>query len=242
MKHSVLTLTAVLLVSTIATSGLPAFGGSSSGDPSVDGILKIVEPRYNGISDGVSVVIEVQIAPDGTVEDTTVIGPAPIPFVTRWVEEAARQWLFEPSVGDARRRREVTFTLDSVKTDSPRGVRSRYESPLTLHVEYVVPTVWFIERVDGNIPIKNCDLHHEVMTVERLPIHYGLWGYSEDWERRLKKYWRARERKFPNAHLIKRMGDILDSETEAEVYVCASCLKARRAWIDSHPDDETEPY
>lgn len=238
----VLALLAAFVAATTAASSSADVFANSNGDPSADGVLKIVEPRYRGLTDGESVVIDVLISADGTVEDTRAIVPASIPFVTSWIEEAVRQWCFEPSASDPGRRRRITFTLNSVQTDSPRGVRSRYESPLTLHVEYVVPTLWFIERVDGQIPTKSCEVHGEPMTVERLPIRYGLWGYSEERAKSLKKYWKARKRKFPYAHRYRRMGDIRGSEIEAETYVCSYCLEARKSWISQHPDVETEPY
>ena len=241
MRQTVLASIAALVVVTITLSSHHGFSASPNGDPSLDGVLKYVEPHYNGMADGESVVVEVEISADGKVDKATVIHGTRVRFVNHWMMEAAWQWRFDPASIDSSRKRRITFTLDSVRTDSPRGVRATYENPLTLHVEYVKPTVFFLQRVNGHIPIKYCEVHHELMTVERLPIHYGLRFYTENEAKKLEGYWEARKRKFPHAPRSIAMGCTVGSEVEAEAYVCASCVKAKAEWIASHPNDAVEP-
>ncbi len=150
-------------------------------------------------------------------------------------------WSIRASTGDSRKR-QITFSFDSIETDSEGGVRCLYESPLILHVEYVIPTVLFIERVKGQIPTQLCEVHREQMVVRRLSIRHGLWGYTEEEADALEEYWEARNRNFPNTHRFRRLGCIVGSEKLAETYVCESCLEAREKWIAEHPDSETEPY
>jgi TonB family protein len=240
MRFTESTLVLALLVASSLTAFPTGSANDGSGsDPAVDGVTRYVEPRYNGIADGETVVIEVQVLPDGTVQGTKIVS-APFPIVGHWAEDAAEQWEFEPDAGGLPTTREIRFTLNSVHTDSPRGVRSHYESPLTLHVEYVEPSVEFLKRVGGKIPVKYCEKHNEPMEVRLLPIRYGLWMYTEDRANELKPYWKAKRRLFPNAHLVARRGDIRSSEVEAETYVCSSCMQARTEWIAKHPKRQVE--
>jgi len=183
-------------------------------------------------------LVDVEVDATGKVREAQVISSPELPFLPRWAEDAARQWTFEPNPLQSIRIFQLRFSFDgNVTTDSPRGVRSWYENPLTLHVEYVEPTVALLERVDGKIPERSCDLHDAPMQVVRVPIRYGLkLGYSEEEFERYRPFWKAQASEFPNAHHFQKRGCMVMSETLAEVYVCSKCLDSDYQWRANHPD------
>jgi TonB family protein len=244
--HVTSALLASLAVAAIAVALLP-----EQGDPALDGVQRYEAPRYGKVlwknDDGYpflrgTVVVEVQVAGDGTVTSASVVSNPKILLLTPWAEEAAKLWLFEPSPVAQSRTRRIPFVFEGVvESESDSGVVTSYENPLTLHVVLAEPTILRLQRTDGLLPHARCEVHGVPMIVERLPIQYGLWSYTTDQAQALNKYWKARKRNFPNAHQFVRLGDIVGSEVEAEVYICSSCLRAREDWIARHPKDQVEP-
>src|SRR5205807_6002308 len=88
-----------------------------------------------------------------------------------------------------------------------RGVGS-----LTLRVKRHLPLILHATRGDGAIPEKICSLHHVPMTVELLPI---LWGLIEPWGDEMT-YFDAQEKRFPNAREMIFGGCEEGTETTAE--------------------------
>ena len=217
-------------------------------DPAVDGVTFVQAPLYNAYHmkhDGVEgraagvVKVEIEIDSTGAVIDASVVSQLKLPLLPHWAEQAARAWRFEPSSDSLAHHRVLTFSFEgALSAAKPRGVLASYESPLTLHVQYVEPTVAFLERVDGKIPEKTCKVHHIPMTVELVPLGYGLpRGVDPDLPEgiAMERWWDAKAQLFPNAPRRKLGGCIVGSETQVEVYVCPICKDERDRWLEEHP-------
>lgn len=88
-----------------------------------------------------------------------------------------------------------------------------------------------LPRVEGSLPEKSCSVHHTVMTVEFLPI---LWGLIEPRDDEMV-YFAAQDKLFPNAREIYFGGCLEGPQSLAEFYICAKCRRARAAWLAAHP-------
>jgi TonB family protein len=217
-------------------------------DPTVDGVAFVQAPTYNayritghgieGRAAGV-VTVEIKIDSTGAVIDASVLSDPGFPLLPAWAEAAARGWRFNPSSESWARHAVLEFSFEGAISDAkPRGVLATYESPLTLHVQYLEPTVAFLERVDGRIPEKTCEVHHLPMTVELVPLSYGLpRGVVPDSPEAAAqgRWWDAQANLFPNAPRRKLGGCSVSSETQAEVYICPACRAERDRWFEEHP-------
>lgn len=70
-----------------------------------------------------------------------------------------------------------------------------------------------------------CKVHSIKMEIKAVPIFYGMPG--KKWFDEMK----ASEELFPNADVEIAGGCILGDKTEALVYHCKECLKAREKWL-----------
>lgn len=219
------------------------------GDPSADGVIEVQAPYYYAYHinrDGIEgsavgvVTVEVEIDSTGAVIDASVLSHPGVPLLQPWAEAAAKHWRFEPSGGTWTRRRVLTFSFEG-KRRAPKlaEVIARYESPLTLHIAYIEPSVLFLDRVDGKIPDTTCEVHDVPMTVELVPLGYGLpHGVDPDSSEGAaqERWWNAQAELFPNAPRRKLGGCIVSSETQVEVYICPACRAARDQWLEEHPE------
>lgn len=222
-----------------------------SADPSLDGVVRLQAPSYGqyrvktGGVDGWAagpVVVDVEVDATGSVVSASGTAAPDLGVLVTQAEQAARQWKFVPSDSEQSRHFLLRFSFDGpLARAEPRGVRVRYERPLTLHVVYVNPTVVLLKRVDGKIPEKTCSVHHIPMRIELVPVYYGLPPGLEPGspeERAQSEYREAEESRFPNAPTFVRGFCTVSSEKQAEVYVCPLCRKARNAWFAQHPGFE----
>lgn len=173
-----------------------------------------------------TILIDVEVRPDGTVGQAHSAKRG-----DRGTENLVRNWTFLPFAGTQPHWQTITLILEA-DTDGERSFESRYESPLTLRVKRHLPLILHVPRVDGAIPGKICSVHHVAMTVELLPI---LWGLIEPRDDEMV-YFDAQEQRFPNARDIIFGGCEEGTESRAEVYICAKCRQARATWLAAHPD------
>jgi hypothetical protein len=77
------------------------------------------------------------------------------------------------------------------------------------------------------------------MDVTIVPMQYGLpANVSGSRLKEARKFWRARERGFPNASDHAGGGCLVSAETDAEIFVCWRCLAAKAEWLRHHPHYE----
>lgn len=205
------------------------------GVPAADGLRSYIAPAA---SDSASALpgtysFEVEVAPNG---DVVAIRTNPCdPPVPDELGNVARGWKFIPFAGPSSQFRRVTFVFKPGWTMDETRVETWYESPLTLHVERIESIVQRCPRIDGKAPEKACPVHHEPMHLTVLPIHYSGPPVSDPTPL-MTEYIRAFLDQFPNAGDHVEMGDVVTQYQFAEVFLCASCMKARRAWLSAHQE------
>ncbi len=79
---------------------------------------------------------------------------------------------------------------------------------------------------------KTCEVHHEKMNRERVPISYGLIARNS----KQKELWEARKILFPNAHRRAYGGCEVGwlAPKKAKVYYCHRCREAEEIWKKEH--------
>ncbi|HEX8255686.1 MAG TPA: hypothetical protein VF846_21285 [Thermoanaerobaculia bacterium] len=188
------------------------------------------------------VLVEVDVAPDGTVAAARV--PTPVAFVSALSIAAACKWRFASSADSAQRHYVLTFVYGGiVDTEEPSQWRIERQDNLALRIEYLRSTIRRLERDrDGRIPEQFCPRHGTLMQVALAPVAYGLLAsYSDSTAsqraelRRAESVRRARERHFPHANMWAPGGGcIVGPEKQAEVYYCPTCRNAREKWFAEH--------
>ncbi len=221
-----------LLFALSLAAGLPT--KAERAQMAADGIRAYVAPAIdesNSFLNG-KIRVEVLVAEDGSVTEVRPSSRDGDPALSSLAQTAVRQWKFAPS---RTRWRTVTFVIEpsGATTDDSR-LETRYESPRTLRVTWLHSMVlrW---GVHGRPPEKSCDVHHETMHTEILPVvnlgiptgHPDALLYAE-WER-------AFLTEFPNGSDFIGDGDDHQILAKvAEAYVCASCRKVYKAWLAAH--------
>lgn len=198
--------------------------------------LMAVRSRLGGL-----VSIQATLSPDGTVTSAIVLdGQA---MLAHGAAESTRKWLFESAPSQAERTIRLQFDFVGPQpTEGADRVDTSYESPGLFRLVYFQSTIRRIARVDGEIPIRYCDVHAQPTHIDVLPIRYGLsWHYTSDGTRgakrhvaRQEKYRQAHEVLFPNANVYARGGCNVQFEDRAETYYCPQCRSARNIWIAHH--------
>lgn len=76
---------------------------------------------------------------------------------------------------------------------------------------------------------RTCDLHQEPLQADRMQTSYGLVRFPDG-------YFEAERRTFPNANSILCGGCFVDLDDADfhEVWFCASCRTAEKAWKATH--------
>jgi hypothetical protein len=177
--------------------------------------------------------VQVRVGAEGNVVRAVVLEPRP-PFVSAFAEEAAREWRFDPVVLPDLRTFVITFDFGGPGlTDLPSYRLVTSDSPLHLRVRYldsIVRPLALLQRP----PM--CDVHHVQMSVGVVPIFYGLpmSASSRFGLARQRRFWRDRDRWFPNAYPYVLGGCTMGAERFAEVYFCSRCRDERRLWLHSH--------
>jgi hypothetical protein len=69
------------------------------------------------------------------------------------------------------------------------------------------------------------------MTKTNVPIDYGLYRLNK-WGEAL---FAASSNNFPHAQNKVEGGCIVDTPTEATIYICSQCQQARQQWESEHP-------
>jgi hypothetical protein len=216
-------------------------------DPAVDGVLEVRVPfsdTFDGDRNGTAgradrtVEVDVEVDSAGTVVAAAARSRTAHPTLASWSEEAAFEWRFEPTNDSSAQSRTLTFVFEGVVPEAePQLADTRYVSPLTLHVLLMQPTVMVIDREHGAIPEKSCQVHDAAMSVELVPIGYGLIiGPSPNSAegRKRARFWRALKKDLPNAPQEHDGGCVMSAETRAEVYICPACRAARDRWLEDH--------
>jgi hypothetical protein len=98
-------------------------------------------------------------------------------------------------------------------------------------VRPVDPLVFRLPRANGVVVERNCPVHGEVMSVELVPIAWGLIVMN----RQTAFFWHVMEHEFPNARTLAFGGCMVGPQRQAETYVCAKCVRARERWLVEHP-------
>src|SRR6266568_540515 len=185
-----------------------------------DGLLSYAIPAYP-LHVEAKLELEVDIDGGGTVTAARPISTV-LPILNTFALAAVKSWKFAPGYRGPRTEK-VTISFDGEReTDCETATTATYESPLTLHVKAVVATVQCVPHEP-----RECSFHHEPMTVQRVPILYGLLAFSGNYE----QYAAAQQAEFPNAPSGAGGGCILQREKLAEVYVCKSCRRAKERWL-----------
>jgi hypothetical protein len=76
-----------------------------------------------------------------------------------------------------------------------------------------------------------CELHHVQMVKATVPIEYGLIHLS-DYGLALHA---ASQATFPHAQDSVSGGCCIESRSQAVIYHCRECRKAKRTWMVNHP-------
>lgn len=76
-----------------------------------------------------------------------------------------------------------------------------------------------------------CSLHGTQMTKTNVPVEYGLIRPNDWGKARLA----AGSNSFPNAAACVLAGCIVESPTQALIYVCSPCSQAQQKWESKHP-------
>jgi len=209
-----------------------------------DGVLRYVPPST--VNGGGKVVVTVVVAPDGTVERI-----ADAQREGADVAEEVKRWQFAPT--RTKHVERVTFIVHpTLDTDCDGGLKSWYVSPLTLHVQPVNARGDCLQRVNGAIPSRECELHHVPMSVERLPVRMtpGMQDViAEDGLSLPEKQALARDRLLRSDYVSHMFSDFphgrqfagwtdLSPAIWRERYVCPRCREAEMAWREAHPGFE----
>ncbi len=240
-----------LIVTCIAVfTALTVAAGESSSvtDPAArrDGVVSYTIPSYppimvNDAGDEITstvvkdiarakVVIRLRVASSGVVESLET--PSGKSTLSRYAADAAKAWTFEPA--DQERTVAITFLFEGERQSKCDSyVDGRYESPFTLHLHLLLATTYCFPRVDGKPPEKECPLHHELMTVESVPVFYGLIDFDGPAE--AQEYRAASAAKFPYSPHHMLGGCTLESKRFAEVFVCRICRRNEKWWLVDHP-------
>jgi hypothetical protein len=178
-----------------------------------------------------TVTFEVEVLPGGDVGDVQY--GAGDPYLAQLSINEARRWKFVSS--KTAWRTKITFVVEPQgETMDDTRVEAHYESPRTLHVQRLQSIVKRWPRVDGKPPEKSCSLHTERMHIEVLPIRYGGIPTGDPDPPLVAEYKRAWQAEFKNAAECVLLGDFIEPEKFAEVYICDACSKARKAWLAAH--------
>jgi TonB family protein len=189
-----------------------------------DGVHAYVAPAIYASNSNVSgrISVDVLVGEDGSVKD--VRSHQPDSMLNSLAQTAAREWDFAPSRPGWRT---VTFVIE------PRGVTmdqsrldTRYQSPRTLYVK------WMHSLSLRLGPETSCQVHHELMHLELLPVVYTGMPKAHD---PLYRAWEgALVTEFPNGSDFIDGGDAVTPVKFGERYICASCRKAYKAWLAAH--------
>lgn len=82
-----------------------------------------------------------------------------------------------------------------------------------------------------------CELHHTSMTKTNVPVVYGLVRLNA-WGRALEA---ATTNNFPHAEEVVLGGCIVDTPTQAIIYICLNCQAARQRWQAEHKSLQSVP-
>jgi hypothetical protein len=143
--------------------------------------------------------------------------------------DTVHSWRFEP--GPARRRF-VTFAFEEEPIDGPTHIESHLRPGLIVQIVNHYDSISRIPRIKGRVPEQTCQVHGERMTIERLPTRYG--GVPPPPPSQSRRAYLRAASAFPNVYDAAGGGCVPTAFTEAEAYVCASCRKARAAWLAAH--------
>jgi hypothetical protein len=150
-----------------------------------------------------------------------------------FTEMNVAKWTFVPRGGNQGRWHKVTILLEQ-DVDSPGtpSVEAWYESPFTLHVWRRMPLIAHLPRVDGSIPERWCEVHHELMKVELVPI-FACGGPGTP----IVSMPIPPVELFPNVSYVPPESEAYGRFASFEAYRCASCWKAYCEWRWAHPED-----
>lgn len=231
-----LALTIILVLFSMSPVSFFPAQAQSSDDPKVIFSVAPVYPLIAHIArvDG-DCIVEVRIDRNGTVKSAQMIEGQPI-FRQR-VIDAASGWRFSPgSPTSGLRVAHLTFNFK----EGPRGekeqdyVDSVFVPPYRMELTYrqaKVPEVILLPREDGKIKVEECQLHHQMMEVDIVPIAYGLPNFdSEDY----KEYEKAEEELFPNSNFTSFGGCVDYGTKKEEVLYCLKCREAESKWRKKH--------
>jgi hypothetical protein len=155
------------------------------------------------------------------------------PLLRKCSEQAALRWRFAPATKSARTLR-LTFIYPKLAFgESAHITVLPYRTQLKLVLpEYVKPpdTETYIP-LDWRPGKDRCNVHGEVLKMDRVEIVYGLIGFREG-------YLEAQKKLFPNAETATYGGcvivtDVVSGEVSpkyAEVLYCRRCRIAERRW------------
>ncbi len=177
--------------------------------------------------------LEADVRADGSVADAKVVGWDLTHTIGGIAADTLRSWRFERGPP---RRRFVTFIFEGDPIDGPTHISAQLRPHLTFHVVSHYDSVARWPRSGGRIPERTCQVHRERMTIEIVPIEYG--GIPPPPPSPLKQAYMLASSAFPNGYDRAGGGCVPGPHTRAEIYVCASCRKARAAWIAAHGGSE----
>ena len=219
----------------LASVGVAGEVRHSEGVPAADGLRSYVAPPAN---DAIFVLpgtysFEVEVLPNG---DVAAIRTDPCGILMPEVlGKLARGWKFVPFEGASSRWRRLTYVFESeIETMEESRIETWYESPLTLYVQLIQSIVGRCPRVNGKVAQKVCPVHKETMHIEVLPVRYS--GPPTGGRPGETEYIQAFLDQFPNSgEFVQKGDDIMVPVMQfEEVFICASCTKARRAWLAAH--------
>lgn len=204
----------------------------TSDDPKV---IFSVAPVYSPIARAArvtgDVIVEVQIDRDGIVKSAQIIEGHPL--FRQKVVDAALGWRFAqgpPTAGSRTVRLTFNFREDSQGEKEKDYVESVFVSPYRMELTYrhvKAPEITLLPRENGKIKVEECQLHHEIMEVDIVPISYGLPDFdSEDY----KDYEKAEKILFPNANFTSFGGCADYGSKKGEVLYCRKCRAAELKW------------
>src|SRR5437879_721996 len=107
---------------------------------------------------------------------------------------------------------------------------SRTTAPLLVIAIFFLAGCSSIRDYTKDVP-DTCEVHRSQMTKKVVQIRYGLFRLNS-WGLALQA---ASTNAFPHAEEEVLGGCIVESPTQATIYVCSQCQLARQRWESEHP-------
>ena len=222
--HTFISILLLLLAAVVA------FGSTShlqtSDQPAVDS-QAAPQISLEAAAMGASGTVEVEVQIDSYGRVTAARAVSGDPGLHGACEEAARRWLFAPSIGDkTARKANLIFEFEAVSWNAPGrmsefsrvgtySMKIKYKRPQLADTISYIPADWTGQE--------RCQIHHEVLSKNKVQIAYGLFLFDDG-------FLEIQKNRFPNANSVFFGGCVVEYAKYAEVLYCQKCRDAESEW------------